>query len=152
MSQLTDEAAATAIRAHHVELADGIRRRIEALLGDVRMGGSADAARTDVLAYLDRELLPHARAEEEALYPAGDRGATALLVRGMRDEHVAIVAHVDRLRAAGTGVDAAAIASAILALFEVHLSKENDLLIPALVADPDTHVAELLEGMHELVG
>jgi hypothetical protein len=40
-----------------------------------------------------------------------------------------------------TNVDAQ---SAILALFESHLSKENDLLIPVLVADPNVALGALL--------
>lgn len=43
-------------------------------------------------------------------------------------------------------------ASAVLALFESHLSKENDLLLPALLMDPNVDLGELLAGMHELVG
>ena len=40
----------------------------------------------------------------------------------------------------------------MLALFESHLAKENDYLVPALVADPDVELGVLLEGMHALVG
>ena len=109
-------------------------------------------AKQAVLDYLEQELLPHAAAEEEALYPAGDTGMTALLVRAMRDEHRNLVAHVAELKEVVDGVEAATTASAILALFESHLSKENDLLVPALVADPRVSLGELLGGMHELVG
>jgi hypothetical protein len=56
------------------------------------------------------------------------------------------------LRGTADALDAVTGASAILALFESHLSKENDLLIPALVANPDVSLADLLSGMHELVG
>src|SRR5688572_30233931 len=81
MSRLTDEQAAEAIAAHHVELSGEIRRRAEILAAAVRAGEPFEDARIDVLDYLDRELLPHAAAEERALYPAADRAATALLVR-----------------------------------------------------------------------
>jgi hypothetical protein len=40
----------------------------------------------------------------------------------------------------------------VLALFEAHLWKENELLVPALVADPSVDLGRLLSGMHELVG
>jgi hypothetical protein len=43
-------------------------------------------------------------------------------------------------------------ASTILALFEAHLWKEIELLIPTLVADPRVSLGELLSGLHELVG
>ena len=152
MSHLTDQQAAGAIAAHHVELADEIRRRVETLESTVRAGEPHVHARAAVLEYLDRELLPHAAAEERALYPAGDRGATAMLVRAMLDEHRRIVATVDRVRAASDGVAAATAASAVLALFDAHLAKENDYLVPALVADPDVDLGVLLEGMHAIVG
>jgi hypothetical protein len=134
-----DEEAAAAIRSHHDELRDTLQARV----GDLR-----DA----VIGYLEDDLLPHAAAEEAALYPAGDSGLTALLVRAMREEHQGILAHVERLQRADDGLAAVAAASAILALFEAHLWKENELLIPALVADPNVSLGELLSGLHELVG
>ena len=152
MSPMADQQAAEAIAAHHVELSGEIRRRIETLESAVRAGEWYEDPQIADLDYLDRELLPHAAAEERALYPAGDRGATAFLVRAMLDEHRRIVATVDRLRAATDGVTAATAASAVLALFESHLAKENDYLVPALVADPDVELGVLLEGMHALVG
>lgn len=152
MSNLANEEAAAAIRAHHVELNDDLRARVATLCDAVRSGTDHASARGAVIAYLDGELLPHAAAEEMALYPAGDTGITAMLVRAMRDEHRNLVGRVAELRGTADALDAATGASAILALFESHLSKENDLLIPALVANPDVSLADLLSGMHELVG
>ncbi len=152
MSNLADEEAAAAIRAHHVELNEDLRACVAALGNTVRSGTDHTLAQDAVVAYLDGELLPHAAAEETALYPAGDTGTTAMLVRAMRDEHHNLVGRVGALRETTDPLDAATDAGAILALFESHLSKENDLLIPALVANPDVALADLLRGMHELVG
>jgi iron-sulfur cluster repair protein YtfE (RIC family) len=152
MTTMTNQEAADAIRAHHTEMQGELRSRIETLLETVRTGTAPEAARAAVLDYLDGDLLPHAAAEEKALYPAGDTGLAALLVRAMREEHRFIIGSVDRLRQAGDPVSAAATAAAILALFEAHLWKENELLVPALVADPQVELAQLLAGMHELVG
>lgn len=149
---MSDEQAATAIRAHHAELQAELRRSVVALEESVRRGEWHGDAQKSLLDYLDGELLPHASAEEKALYPAGDTAATAMLVRAMRDEHRNLVAHVDALRAATDAVAVATTGAAILALFESHLGKENDLLLPALMADPQVDVGSLLEGMHELVG
>ncbi|HET6381381.1 MAG TPA: hemerythrin domain-containing protein [candidate division Zixibacteria bacterium] len=149
---MTDAQAADAIRAHHREMATELRRRVAAVGTAVREGRLADDARQAVLAYLDAELLPHAGAEEKALYPAGDRGNLAMLVRAMRDEHVNLVNHVDALRRAAEADEVIGLSAAILALFESHLHKENELLIPALVADPEVELGPLLEGMHELLG
>jgi hypothetical protein len=49
-------------------------------------------------------------------------------------------------------VDAAAAARALSALFAVHLAKENDLVVPLVMAGEDVSLAGLLEGMHELIG
>lgn len=152
MPTQSDVQAAAQIRAHHRELHDGLQSRVLVLEEAVRDGGPHDGARDSVLAYLDEALLPHAAAEETALYPAGETGASELLVRAMREEHRNLIAHVEAMRAAGDAMAGATTASAILALFESHLSKENDLLIPALVADPGVSLAALLGGMHELVG
>jgi iron-sulfur cluster repair protein YtfE (RIC family) len=135
---MTDAQAADAIRAHHSEMQTELRSRVDRLLDTVRTERPYADAHRAVLDYLEGELLPHARAEEGALYPAGDVGAAALLVT--------------QLRAASDAVSAAGLAAATLALFESHLHKENDLLVPALVGDPNVSIAELLAGMHELIG
>lgn len=152
MTAKPDHEAAEAIRAHHVELHDGLRIRVLDLQGAVRAGRVHDTSLKTVSSYLEDELLPHAIAEERALYPVGDTGLTALLVRAMREEHKELIARVDSLRTAADGIEAAVTAGAILALFESHLWKENELLVPAFVADPNVSLSDLLIGMHELVG
>ena len=152
MSIDQDEEAAAAIRSHHDELRDTLRARVGELRDAVRAGRPYEESERAVIGYLVDDLLPHAAAEEAALYPAGESGLTALLVQAMREEHHGILAHVERLQGAEDGLEAVATASAILALFEAHLGKENELLIPALVADPNVSLGELLSGLHELVG
>lgn len=149
---MTDQEAAEAIRAHHDEMSTALRRQIETLATAIRAGDPAAEPRSQLLNYLEHELMPHAAAEEKALYPAADRGTAALLMRAMRNEHVDIVSRVDALRGADDGLEVLGIASAILALFESHLAKENDLVIPSLVADPGVSLGQLLGGMHELLG
>ena len=149
---MTDAQAADAIRAHHAQMQTELRERVEALIEAARTGAPHGAAQAQVLEYLRNELLPHASAEEGALYPAADTGLAALLVRSMRDEHRNLIAHVEELGNAADAVSAATIAAAIRALFESHLHKENDLLVPALVADANVSISELLAGMHELIG
>ena len=152
MTNTTGLDAAAAIRAHHAELHDGLRTRVIALVATVRSGTDHRPAVGDVLDFLDRELLPHAAAEERTLYRAADTGPSALLVEAMLAEHRDIVGRVAGLRDSHDGLEAATAATAILALFESHLAKENDRLIPALLARPDVSLGDLLAGMHELVG
>ncbi|HEX2765859.1 MAG TPA: hemerythrin domain-containing protein [Candidatus Limnocylindria bacterium] len=148
----TDAQAADAMRAHHFEMATTLRQRVTDLRTAVRSGRPHAEAQRSVLEYLENELLPHAMAEERALYPAGDAGSTAMLVRSMRDEHLNLIGHVDAFRDATDPVDAVALSAAIFALFDSHLHKENDLLVPALLSAPGVSLADLLGGMHELLG
>lgn len=149
---MTDAQAADAIRAHHAQMQAELRTRVDGLIEAVRDGAPHADAQQHVLEYLTNELLPHASAEEAALYPAADTGIAALLVRSMRDEHRNLIARVEELGIAADAVSAATLAAAIRALFESHLHKENELLVPALVADASVSISELLAGMHELIG
>src|SRR5690606_8563731 len=91
--------------------------------------------------------------EEKTLYPAAHELTEGrLLVDAMLVEHVAIVAMVDEIEEATTHGAAAAAGRALQALFAVHLSKENDQVLPLLAASPNHSIAKLLEGMHEVLG
>ena len=83
MPTITNVDAQSAITAHHAELQASLRERVLALRVKVQAGRSYTDPQRNVLDYLDSELLPHAAAEEAVLYPAGDSGKTALLVRAM---------------------------------------------------------------------
>ena len=152
MPTLTDAESADAIRQHHAELEAGLRDRVVLLRDVVKAGQVLGPAKRAVLAFLDTELLPHAAAEERSIYPAGDRGVTAMLVQAMLAEHRNLIAHVAGLRESADAIEAVGSATAVQALFESHLSKENDLLLPALMADPSVSLGELLSGMHEILG
>lgn len=154
-SDEADARAAAAVEQHHAVMAGRLQVLVEGLLVEVEGGsaGAAATAREALVAWLRGDLLPHAAAEEKAMYPAAhgtDRGR--LLVDGMLAEHVSIGALVDEVEQAATPVRAAAAARALLAMFESHLAKENELVLPLLAADPAVSVAELLGGMHELLG
>jgi len=152
------DAAVRAVINHHALLATDLDTHIEALLGLVETDQplKATAARQELLDFVRREILPHARAEEQALYPP----AAALpqggpLVDGMLAEHQALTALVEEIaqtgERAGCLVRAAAAARAFAAVFATHLAKENTLILPLLVA-ADVSLPELLAGMHELLG
>jgi uncharacterized protein (DUF2249 family)/iron-sulfur cluster repair protein YtfE (RIC family) len=151
-SSHADAEAAEKVEQHHAEMAG----RLDLLTADVvRAAGSdrAEATRQELLTWLRTELVPHATAEEKTLYPAAAQIADArLLVEAMLAEHVLIHRLVADLDAASDPVEAAAVARAIETVFDSHLAKENDQLIPTLVESPAYSVAEMLEGMHELLG
>jgi hypothetical protein len=155
ITHTADEAAAQAVVAHHAELATGLNQRVELLvqLVDTDHRLKAETARQDLVGYVRRDIMPHALAEEQALYPpAAALSEGRLLVAGMVDEHHVLRSLVDELAGAGTLVRAAAAARALSALFAAHLHKENDLVLPLLLAAPDAALSQILAGMHELLG
>ena len=151
-SNHADAEAAEKVEQHHAELAG----RLALLTADVVRAARTDraeVARQELLSWLRNDLVPHAAAEEKTLYPAAAQIAEArLLVEAMLAEHLLIHRLVADLEAAADPVEAAAVARALETLFGSHLAKENDQLIPTLVASPDYSVAEMLSGMHELLG
>jgi uncharacterized protein (DUF2249 family) len=150
-----DAAAAEAVRAHHAEMAGTLSVRVERLLRAASAGdaGAAEDARLALARWCEGELVPHALAEEKAMYPAAHALAEGrLLVTGMLEEHAVITGLVEEVATAADPVSAAASAKALRVVFDSHLAKENDLVVPLLAADPDVSVAELLGGMHELLG
>ncbi|MEV4104938.1 DUF2249 domain-containing protein [Nonomuraea sp. NPDC049649] len=148
----TQDGVLTAIRAHHDQLsrtvsdhALTISRSIDRL--------TSPAVRRDVLVdFCRQEVLPHAMAEEETVYRvAADLPRTRLLAQAMHDEHVTLRELAADLAAAGTPAEIAAAATALNAIFQSHLEKENEVLLPAL-ASAGVDLAALLKGMHEVLG
>lgn len=154
-SNEADARAAEAVEQHHAQMAGTLAVRVEALLGAAAAGEQekAAAARGELAAWCERELVPHALAEESTMYPAAQaKPEGRLLVEGMLAEHKVIVGLVEAVAGSADLVRAAAAAKALQVMFDSHLAKENELVLPLLVSAPDVSVAELLGGMHELLG
>lgn len=154
-SNADDAAAVDAVRQHHAELAGRLATHVEALLAAAMAPGGAGfpQARTAALAFLSGDLMPHAAAEERALYPAAARSdRLRVLVDAMVAEHRMLEGLVEELRTAAEPARAAATGAALRVLFDTHLAKENDLVLPVVAADPQTSLAGILDGMHELLG
>jgi uncharacterized protein (DUF2249 family) len=154
-SSEADARAAEAVEQHHAQMAGELALRVEALVvaavaQDVRRSGDARAA---LVQWCTDELVPHALAEEEAMYPSAQAMVEGrLLVSAMLAEHQVITGLVRAVDDAADAVRAAAAATALRVAFDSHLAKENDLVLPLLVSTPDVSVAQLLGGMHELLG
>lgn len=98
------------------------------------------ALRDRVLGFLEGTLVPHARAEEEVLYPewaqlVGFADAAVPMVH----DHEAIVARIERLKTADVSdVDALQeLLYGLYALISVHFGKEEDLQLAAFDAAPE---------------
>jgi iron-sulfur cluster repair protein YtfE (RIC family) len=153
-SNAAEAAAVAAVEQHHAQLAGALALRVETLLNSVACGDpAADRERRELVDWCHRELVPHALAEEKALYPAAHAKAEArLLVDGMLDEHRVITGLVGDISTASEPVRAAAASHALRVMFTAHLTKENQLILPLLAAAPEVALVDLLAGMHELLG
>lgn len=151
-SSAADSDALETIERHHAELVGGLSARTSALLAAVRRGEGWEGARDAHVAWCRADLLPHSEAKVAVLYPAA-RELTALepLVRAMTHEHALLVNLVTRLASADDAPAALLQAGAAETLFETHVAKDGDLVLPALAAASDTAVAQLLTEMHTML-
>ena len=138
-----------AIRAHHRALGDGLIQRANAVFRAAVDSEPHEPAVADFVAYLGEEVLPHAAAEERTIYPAvvahthlGD------LIGEMITEHASLSMSAARLTTLTDATAAAKQAQEIADLFTAHAAKENDVLLPALIADGTVDLADLLGQMH----
>ncbi len=153
-SDEADARAAEAVERHHAQLAGTLALKVESLTALARVGRPLDEeVRSDLVDWCRTELVPHALAEESTLYlAAAQRPEGRLLVEAMLAEHHVILDLVEDLERAADSVTAAVTAGSLRAVFETHLVKENQQILPLLVGSPSVSVAELLGNMHELIG
>lgn len=145
---ITGTEAYDAMRAHHRVLDEQLSTHVAAVCGAVAVARPHEAALAGLVAYLAEEVLPHAAAEEETLYPAAAHGKLTRTVSEMIGEHRLLSAAAERLASAPDGVAAAEQAGQIADLFASHVARENDILLPALLAKRDADLAALLAEMH----
>lgn len=149
-----DAAAVEAIEQHHAELFGALTSHVEALLAAAVAAGPdttrADEARTQLVRWCEHELVPHAQAEEAALYPPAHAMESGReLVVSMIAEHTVITGLVTRIAETSQPVRAASAAVALQVLFESHMTKENEQVLPLLARSREVSLADLLDGMHE---
>ena len=150
-----DRKAAAALAEHHVGMLATLDGHVEALVAAVALAhaGDVDTVRLELTAWCRAELLPHAAAEERLLYPVGyadPRGT--LLVEGMLAEHQMIQRLVTEVDDTVDAVYAAATAHALRHVFEAHMVKENDLLLPMLARSPHVSLADIAAEPRSLAG
>ncbi|MDI3297877.1 MAG: DUF2249 domain-containing protein [Bacillota bacterium] len=140
--------AAQRIVRHHGRLLAGLEERSLELAAAPEAGWSD--ARRALLAYVDEEILPHARGEETTLYRrAAELPGLALLVHSLRLEHLRIGELREAVGRAVPPVEAASLARALLELFRLHAEKENVYVVAALADDGATDLESLLGELHE---
>lgn len=148
MTVMTASEAYEAVLEHHERLGEELAARADAVSGAVAAGQPYGAAVAGLVAYLAEEVLPHAAAEEKTIYPAARRAGLAGTVEEMLVEHVTLSALGARVASLTDGKAAAEQAQQVARLFTAHAAKENNLLLPALLADTSVDLAGLLARMH----
>lgn len=150
-----DSQAVEAVKDHHAQLAGALAVQVEALVDAASRGDlpGAGAASEGLVRWCEAELIPHALAEEQAMYPAAHEDPRArMLVDAMVAEHRDILQLVEDIRHSTGPVRAAASAQALRTLFDSHLLKENEQILPLLAGSSEVSLADILGGMHELLG
>jgi uncharacterized protein (DUF2249 family)/iron-sulfur cluster repair protein YtfE (RIC family) len=150
-----DAQAVEAVKNHHAQLAGALAVQVGALVDAAARSDlpGAGAAAHALVRWCDAELIPHALAEEQALYPKAHEDPRArLLVDAMLAEHRDLVALIEAIRQATGPVRAAAYAQALRSMFDSHLVKENEQILPLLAESSDVSLAEMVGDMHELLG
>ena len=154
-SSEADATAVEQVKEHHAQLSGALTALVRTLITavDERDPATVAAARARLAHWCETELVPHALAEERAMYPlAHEDDRARLLVDAMLAEHRVIVGLVEQLGGDLQPAQAAGTAEALRVLFESHLAKENDQVLPLLAAAPSVSLGDVLAGMHELQG
>jgi len=150
-----DAQAVEAVKDHHAQLAGALAVQVEALIDAATRGDlpGAGVAAEALVGWCQAELIPHALAEEQAMYPKAHEDPRArLLVDAMLAEHRDLIGLVEAVQHATGPVRAAASAQALRILFDSHLVKENEQILPLLAGSGEVSLADILGGMHELLG
>jgi uncharacterized protein (DUF2249 family) len=145
--ETSDERALAAMLGHHEELRRELDDRVTALRTAVQSRATHEQPLVALREFVNGSVLPHATAEEATLYPAA-ASAAPLLVEAMTTEHRALADLARALAGTRSAVDALAAAVGFAAVFAIHVTKENELLLPLLTRTAGVSLAELLEAMH----
>jgi hypothetical protein len=137
------------LRAHHAKMIGDVDRLTSRLLDAALGGGDTGTARRELEHWIADVLVPHAEEEEATTYRACSGLAEGrLLIESMLAEHVLIRKTADAVSAADHPVAAAAYGRALFEIFDSHQRKENDIILPLLVASDQVRLVEVMAGSH----
>lgn len=144
---ISDEAVADQVRTHHSAMVAELDR-LSAAVRDAAPG-DYDTARDELARWFETVLVPHADEEEATTYHAGDELPEGhLLIQAMVREHVLIKRLVALFRESEPAAAAAAYGRAAFEAFDSHQRKENELILPLLVAAPGVSLAKVMGHAH----
>jgi Hemerythrin HHE cation binding domain len=118
---ITGTEAYEAMRTHHQVLSEQLTSRAAAVGEAVTAGRPHQAAVASLLDYLAGEVLPHAAAEEDTIYPAAALHSGLIgTVNEMLAEHNSLSAAAEALTGLADGAAATGQATQIAELFTTH--------------------------------
>ncbi len=148
----SDSAAIDAIRRHGSALAQRLTELAAAVSEAVDDGDDGQTEALALFGWYRGDLLPQFKATEAALYARGrERETTALLVQALTADHDQLKDLFETLDSVSAPGEAAAAAGGARALYAAHLTRQNELLLPAL-AKAGVAIAGLLDDRPELAG
>ena len=134
---------------HHEELVSGVLQRTSRVLENLQSPTSFGEGLGELVFYIEREVLNHAKAEEETIYVlAKTQLALAAIIDEMIQEHEKISVLTRSLKEVPSGPKWIVYALELNSLFASHVTKENVVVLPALVRDSSIDLAQLLHEMH----
>lgn len=149
VSRDRDAAFAEELIAHHAVMVADLDRLTAALADAAATGSDIDAPHRALRDWVNNVLVPHAAEEEETTYrAAAELTEGDLLIRSMFSEHVLIreiAAHM--VEATDPGA-AAAYGRSLFAIFDSHQRKENELILPLLVAADGVSLVNVMGATH----
>jgi hemerythrin-like domain-containing protein len=149
---MTNEDAYQAVLGHHRELRGQVEKLTLAVQRAVNDSRPVEPAVADLTTYVGTDVLPHAHAEEKTIYRvAAERARLAPTVSDMIDEHRRLESMAQELATERSGDRAVVRALDLSRLFATHVAKENNDLLPPLVADDEVDLPELVEEMHRII-
>lgn len=148
---MTNVEALDLILDHHRQLGERVDELVSDLVAAVARTRAYALERAQLVSYMIDEVLPHAKAEEATIYAAAAKmPSLAATVEVMIDEHLNLALGVERLARATNGSDAQRYATLLADLFASHVTTENEVLLPPLVADETLRLEEILTTMQRL--
>ncbi len=140
-----------AMLTHHETLKGGVKLQVEALREEVAKGNPYRVLVSKLIGYFNNEVIPHAVAEEYTIYKiAKDRLGMSMVIDEMTSEHRALADAIAALNRASSGIQAVELSEQLLELFSQHVAKENDLILPRLLAEPEVDLVLVSTEMHGL--
>lgn len=137
-----DRELADELMTHHAAMVDQLDRLTTDLLAAT---GDAAAAKEPLIQWVHKVLLPHAAEEESTTYTAAaGLPEGAALIDALTREHATITQLASEFHGSDDLVLAAGYARSLFHVFQAHQAKENDIVIPMLLAAPGVSLSAVM--------